>query len=66
MLDDNRRLFERNRDLNGTRYPVDAIKFSQEDWQQHFGSVWSRLVNAKQRYDPDNVLTPGQGIFTNS
>ncbi|KAB8319070.1 FAD-binding protein [Tolypothrix campylonemoides VB511288] len=66
MLADNRRLFERNRDLGGTRYPVDAIAFSQEDWQQHFGSVWSRLVNAKRRYDPDNVLTPGQGIFTGS
>ncbi|GAA6624289.1 FAD-binding protein [Scytonema sp. NUACC26] len=64
MLADNRRLFERNRDLNGTRYPVGATAFSQEDWQQHFGSVWSRLVNAKRRYDPDNVLTPGQGIFT--
>jgi cytokinin dehydrogenase len=64
MLADNRRLFERNRDFGGTRYPVDAIAFSQEDWQQQFGSVWSRLVNAKRRYDPDNVLTPGQGIFT--
>ncbi|KAF3890233.1 MULTISPECIES: FAD-binding protein [Nostocales] len=63
MLDDNRRLFERNRNLGGTHYPVNAIAFSQEDWQQHFGSVWSRLVNAKRRYDPDNVLTPGQGIF---
>lgn len=64
MLDNNRRLFERNRDLNGTRYPVDAIAFSQEDWQQQFGSVWSKLVNAKRRYDPDRVLTPGHGIFT--
>ena len=64
MLDDNRRFFEKNRDIGGTRYPVDAIKFSHSDWQQHFGSAWSRLVNAKRRYDPDNVLTPGQGIFT--
>jgi cytokinin dehydrogenase len=64
MLDDNRRLYERNRDLNGTRYPVDAIVFQEKDWQKHFGSVWGKLVNAKRRYDPDRVLTPGQGIFT--
>lgn len=64
MLDDNRRFFEKNRDIGGTRYPVDAIKFFHSDWQQHFGSAWSRLVNAKRRYDPDNLLTPGQDIFT--
>ncbi len=63
MLDDNRRLFERNRNLGGYRYPVDAIPFSQKDWLQHFRPVWGKLVSAKRRYDPDNVLTPGQGIF---
>ncbi|WP_337906894.1 hypothetical protein [Iningainema tapete] len=63
MLDDNRRLFERNRSLGGTRYPVDAIEFSQLDWKQQFRPVWGRLVSAKRRYDPNNVLTPSQGIF---
>ncbi|MEH1835659.1 MAG: FAD-binding protein [Nostoc sp.] len=63
MLDENRRFFEKNRDLGGTRYPVDAIKFSHSDWKQQFRPVWDRLVSAKRRYDPDNLLTPGQGIF---
>jgi len=63
MLSDNRRLFEQNRDEGVYRYPVDAIPFSQNDWQHHFGSVWGKLVSAKRRYDPDNLLTPGQGIF---
>ena len=63
MLSDNRRLFEKNRDLGGYRYAVNAIPFSQNDWQQHFGSVWGKLVSAKRRYDPGNLLTPGQGIF---
>lgn len=63
MLSDNRRLFEQNRDLGGYRYPVDAIPFSQNDWQQHFRPVWGKLVSAKRRYDPDNLLTPGQSIF---
>lgn len=63
MLDDNRKFFEKNRDIGGTRYPVDAIKFSSEDWKQQFRPVWGRLVSAKRRYDPNNLLTPGQGIF---
>ncbi len=63
MLSDNRRLFEQNRDLGGYRYPVDAIPFSQNDWRQHFRPVWGKLVSAKRRYDPNNLLTPGQGIF---
>ncbi|MEH2291860.1 FAD-binding protein [Nostoc sp.] len=65
MLSDNRKLFEQNRDLGGYKYSVDAIPFSKKDWQQHFGRVWGNLVSAKQRYDPDNLLTPSQGIFAN-
>lgn len=63
MLADNRTFFERNRDLGGYRYPIGAIPFSPADWQQHFHSVWGQLLSAKRRYDPDNLLTPGQGIF---
>lgn len=63
MLADNRRFFERNRALGGYRYAIGAIPFSQADWKQHFHPVWGKLVSAKRRYDPGNVLTPGQGIF---
>jgi cytokinin dehydrogenase len=65
MVDDNRRLFEQNRTFGGYQYPVSAIPFSYEDWQQHFHPFFGKLVSAKRRYDPDNVLTPGQGIFSN-
>lgn len=64
MLADNRRLFEQNRDSGGYKYSVDGISFSQKDWQQHFHPVWGKLVRAKRRYDPNNLLAPGQGIFT--
>jgi cytokinin dehydrogenase len=63
MLADNRRLFEQNRDNGGYKYSVDALSFSQKDWQQHFRPVWGKLVSAKRRYDPNNLLAPGQGIF---
>ena len=63
MLADNRKFFERNRDRGGYRYAINAIPFSQTDWKQHFHPVWGKLIAAKRRYDPDSILTPGQGIF---
>ncbi|GAB1538327.1 hypothetical protein NUACC21_09860 [Scytonema sp. NUACC21] len=63
MLEDNRQLFEQTRDLGGYLYPVSSVSFSENDWKQHFGPFWKKLVRAKRRYDPDNLLTPGQEIF---
>lgn len=65
MVADNRELFERARDLGGTRYPISAIPFSRSDWRQHFGRFWRAFRGYKRQFDPDNVLTPGQGIFGN-
>jgi len=63
MVARNRTLFERARDLGSKRYVISAIPFSEHDWQQHFHPVWGQLVSAKRHFDPDNVLTPGPGIF---
>ena len=62
----NRTLYERARDMGGTRLTTTAIPFSQADWIQHYGPVWESFRNAKQRFDPNNVLTPGQGMFPSS
>ncbi|MDQ3829783.1 MAG: FAD-binding protein [Candidatus Tectomicrobia bacterium] len=64
MVAANRTLFEQARDLGGTHYPIGSIPFSQADWIQHFGANWQRFLRQKARYDPRQVLTPGQGIFT--
>ncbi len=63
MLDRNRRLFEKARDTGGTRYPIGAIEFSRADWIRQYGNLWPAFVRRKQRFDPDNILTPGPGIF---
>jgi len=60
----NRTLYERARDMGGTRLTTTAMPFSQADWIQHYGPVWESFRNAKKRFDPNNVLTPGQGIFS--
>jgi cytokinin dehydrogenase len=62
----NRTLYERAREMGGTRLTTTAIPFSQADWIQHYGPVWGWFRNAKQRFDPNNVLTPGQGMFPSS
>jgi cytokinin dehydrogenase len=63
MLAANRALHERARDVGGTQYPIGAIPFRRADWVEHFGDQWRKLVAAKRRYDPNRILTPGQGIF---
>jgi FAD/FMN-containing dehydrogenase len=63
MVAHNRQLFERNRAWGGTHYAISAIPLSLEDWRRHYGSAWEGFAAAKRRYDPDNVLTPGPGIF---
>ncbi|XP_072993735.1 cytokinin dehydrogenase 3-like [Typha latifolia] len=37
----------------------------QEQWKEHFGSGWEQFAGRKIRFDPRNVLGPGQGIFPN-
>ena len=64
MLAGNRALYDDAVAVGGTRYIIGAIPgFTQANWRNHFGSQWDRLRLAKQRFDPDNVLTPGQGMF---
>jgi len=59
----NRRLFEQARAVGGYFYPVDSVPMSPEDWRQHFGSRWYQLFAAKQAFDPNALLAPGQGVF---
>jgi hypothetical protein len=64
MLAGNRTLYDQAVAVGGTRYISSAIpEFSPRDWRRHFGNAWELLSRAKQRFDPDHVLTPGQGIF---
>ncbi len=60
----NRRLYEQARDVGGFFYPVDSVPMSPDDWQRHFGDRWPQFQAAKQAFDPDHLLAPGQEIFT--
>jgi cytokinin dehydrogenase len=63
MVSGNRTLFEENRSIGGTHYPFSAIHLSRHDWQKHYGQHWNNLVQAKRRYDPENVFASGPDIF---
>lgn len=64
MLALNRKLYDEVVHARGTRYLNGAVpNFSRRDWRRHFSPKWGFLVRSKRRFDPDNVLTPGQGIF---
>jgi cytokinin dehydrogenase len=60
----NLRLYEQARAVGGFYYPVDSVPLSRKDWRRHFGDRWPDFAAAKQAFDPDLLLAPGQGIFT--
>ncbi|NUP06110.1 MAG: FAD-binding protein [Polyangiaceae bacterium] len=64
MLARNRALFEVARDVGATRYAISSIEFDHADWVQQYGDNWHEFKQRKQKYDPDNILTPGLGIFS--
>ena len=63
MVDQNRQFFDRARELGGKHLPVSAMPLTKQDWREHFGSAWEQFSQAKRRFDPDNILSPGLGIF---
>ena len=64
MVAQNRTLYDRIRSAGGVLYPVSAFSMSSVDWQDHFGPYWSQFREAKRRYDPANLLTPGYNVFS--
>jgi hypothetical protein len=60
----NKATYQRVRDAGGTLYPASAAcPLSPAEWRDHFGPVWGLLREAKERFDPDLLLTPGYEIF---
>jgi lysophospholipase L1-like esterase len=39
------------------------LPMTRADWQRHFGPRFAQLSEAKRRFDPANLLTPGYAIF---
>jgi len=63
LLNANRSAYDTVRAAGGTQYPVGSIPFEHADWKRHFGPAWPQLAAARSTYDPQGILTPGQGIF---
>ena len=63
MLARNRRLFDKARDVGGTRYPIGSVTFSHADWVRQYGDRFAEFRRLKDKFDPDRILTPGPGIF---
>jgi cytokinin dehydrogenase len=55
--------FDVARSLGGTRYPIGTMDFTPGDWRRHYGREWRGFAEAKEQFDPRNILTPGPGIF---
>ena len=65
LVEANRGIYHRVRDVGGTLYPASAaFPLSSEEWREHFGPAFGPLREAKERFDPDTLLTPGYELFT--
>jgi FAD/FMN-containing dehydrogenase len=45
--------------MGGKRYLSGFVRFTPEQWRDHFGPQWQRLADLKKRYDPEGRLNPG-------
>jgi cytokinin dehydrogenase len=67
LMSSSRVFMDRMRATGGKCYPPYGLVASSSEWQEHYGpDVWPRFLRAKQRFDPNHVLTPGPGIFDRS
>jgi cytokinin dehydrogenase len=64
LVEANAAVYRRVKDAGGTLYPVSAFPMSPGDWREHFGSAFGLLHDAKRKFDPDVILTPGYEIFS--
>ncbi len=63
LVELNKATYQRVKNAGGTLYPVSAFPMSSNDWRNHFGSAFNQLNAAKQKYDPNDLLTPGYEVF---
>ena len=63
MLASNRAFYDSAVAAGGTQYPLGSIALTPADWRAQYGAVFPLFQVAKALFDPDDVLTPGQGIF---
>ena len=63
LLTYNRRLYDRAVELGGTQYPISAVRLDPADWVRHYGAQFRRLVRAKARFDPADVLASGPDVL---
>ena len=63
MLADNEQLYLRARAVGALRYAIDSVPMTHADWLHQYGPVWPQFAAAKNKYDPQHILAPGQGIF---
>ncbi len=62
LLAENRVLYEGAAASGGTFYAIGALDATPAEWETHYGDLYADVVAAKDRYDPNRVLTPGQGL----
>lgn len=66
LTEKNVEIYRRAVEIGGFRYPVDGVPAprDRDGWVRHFGALWPRALACKKRHDPDGLLAPKLGIFS--
>lgn len=63
ILKYNKALYLKAKSDGGSRYPVDAMPFTRQDWKNHYGEKWPLVSSLKEKFDPHHLLSSGVNIF---
>jgi FAD/FMN-containing dehydrogenase len=62
LIAENRAMYARAVEAGGVHYPSGVLDLDRREWKAHFAPVWDRFSRARERYDPDRMFSPHQGI----
>jgi cytokinin dehydrogenase len=62
LVDENARAYREALTRDAKLYAIGSTPMRRADWETHFGAAWPRFEAAKRRFDPDQILAPGQGL----
>jgi hypothetical protein len=65
LVEANRAIYHRGPRHSAPSIPASAaLPLTPAEWRDHFGPLFELLCEAKERFDPDMLLTPGYEMFT--
>ena len=47
------------RQVGGKRYLSGYLDYDFQEWEEHYGAMWPKVIQLKSFFDPNGILNPG-------